>query len=75
MKHIGLNGDIPQGEQQTQGSAACPEGNSMPPREISIPRGSSKARKKQHIQGEQHKKGSTVYIVPFYEIKDKLDSA
>ena len=30
LKQIGLNGNLPQGEQQAQGAAACPEGNSMP---------------------------------------------
>ena len=40
-KQIGLIGDLSQGEQQAQGAATCPEGNSMP-------------QWKQHAKGEQH---------------------
>ncbi len=41
MKHIGLTGDLPQGELQAQGAAAAAaEGNSMR-RESSMPRGAA----------------------------------
>jgi hypothetical protein len=42
LKQIGLNGDLPQGEQQAQGEAACPEGNSVPLGGAAWPGGAAK---------------------------------
>jgi hypothetical protein len=65
LKQIGLIGDLPQGEQQALGTAACPRGSSMPGVAaklgwIIMPRGSGI---------------KALYIVaPFHEIEDKLVS-